>query len=170
MADYHRDRRSKINSGEHKPRITKKQRDYANERIATEALSRARDGAYPNFLAKAGRKLWDEIQAEFELSAVSEPIAVEICRIKDRLDRCAAALSSNHTLWFELGEPEELASGDVQMQVVVNNMLSESRQLANTLSQLMKKLELLAPARQKSSEQDPMAALAAEMERVANGG
>lgn len=128
------------------------------------------DGRYPAFLRAAGRRLWDQLNSDYELTPVSEALAVEICRMKDRLERFSAALSSENQLWFELGDPEELESGEVQVSVVVNSMLGEARQTANAMSLLMKKLDVLAPAKARGGDEDPLAKLLAEVEEAANGG
>lgn len=56
------------------------------------------------------------------------------------------------------------------MQIVVNNLLGEARGTANTLAQLMNKLEVLAPAKSKEDVVDPLAEMMREMEAAANGG
>lgn len=140
---YCRERRAKVKSGEVTPRRQKR-------RTEIEEVADVVEG-YPPFLGPSGRELWDALNEAYEVSPVSEPLVVEICRMKDRLDRCAAALANNNTLWLELGEPEELSDGSVQMQVVVNNLIGEARQLALSQAQLMKKLEVLQQAEKKSS-------------------
>lgn len=57
------------------------------------------------------------------------------------------ALSSSSSLWFELGDPIETADGEVQIQVVVNNMIAEARQLQAAMAINLGKIGVLKPAK-----------------------
>lgn len=109
-----------------------------------------KDG-YPKFLRAAGRRMWDDLRDQYEFDPASEALLTEACRLKDRLERFAAALSSNHTLWFELGNVEETMAGQEQVQVVINNMIAEARQTQSALGQTLNKLGILAKAEKKKS-------------------
>lgn len=105
MNAYQRERRAALKSGDRVVRPSRAKQAEVVELEAALEVSRQdlRHDGYPIYLNKAGRKLWDSMQEQFEITAVAEPIAVEICRMKDRLDTCAAALASKNTLWFQLG-------------------------------------------------------------------
>lgn len=109
------------------------------------------EDGYPAFLRRGGRDLWDSVRENYDLDPTSEVLLLEACRLKDRLDKFTAALASNSTLWFELKEPEELKDGTVQMQVVVNSMVSEARQAQAALAQTLNKIGVLQQAEKKSS-------------------
>ncbi|WP_420100175.1 hypothetical protein [Corynebacterium sp.] len=109
------------------------------------------DGDRPAFLKRQGRALWDEITGAYDLDAGARVILAEACRMRDRLERFSAALSVQEALWFELGEPEELRNGDVQVQVVVNNMIGEARQMQAAVATALGKIGVLKQAEAKSS-------------------
>lgn len=146
MAEYKRKR------GDAPRKPTQTQRRERDEKLGETVLALAsNDGDYPAFLKRGGRELWDSVRENYDLSPTSEVLLLEACRLKDRLDRFTAALSSNSTLWFELKEPEELKDGTVQMQVVVNSMVSEARQAQAALGQTLKKIGVLQQAEKRSS-------------------
>lgn len=138
---------------------TKAERREADEQRGAallEAVEKVEDAApvedgYPAFLRRGGRDLWDSVRANYDLDPTGEVLLLEACRLKDRLDKFTAALSSNSTLWFELKEPEELKDGTVQMQVVVNSMVSEARQAQAALGQTLGKIGVLQQAEKRSS-------------------
>lgn len=140
---------------EQPPKKTKAQRREADEARGERILSRSQsrvdsvDG-YPDFLWSGGRALWDSVRANYDLDPTAEVLLLEACRLKDRLDKFTAALSSNSTLWFELKEPEELKDGTMQMQVVVNSMVSEARQAQAALGQTLNKIGVLQQAERRS--------------------
>lgn len=115
-----------------------------------ESSAPVEDG-YPAFLRRGGRDLWDSVRENYDLDPTSEVLLLEACRLKDRLDKFTAALASNSTLWFELKEPEELKDGTVQMQVVVNSMVSEARQAQAALGQTLNKIGVLQQAEKRGS-------------------
>ena len=99
------------------------------------------------YLRDSGKKLWREIKSAYELDPVGDILLMEACRMKDRLDRLAGALSSSSSLWFELGDPIETADGEVQIQVVVNSMIAEARQLQAAMAINLGKIGVLKPAK-----------------------
>lgn len=105
------------------------------------------DPLQDGYLRDSGKKLWREIKSAYELDPVGDILLMEACRMKDRLDRLAGALSSSSSLWFELGDPIETADGEVQIQVVVNNMIAEARQLQAAMAINLGKIGVLKPAK-----------------------
>lgn len=156
-ADYQAEYRRKRDGGPRRP--TKLERREADERRGEALLEAiepveshgAVEDGYPVFLRRGGRALWDSVRGQYELDPTGEVLLLEACRLKDRLDKFTAALASNSTLWFELKEPEELKDGTVQMQVVVNSMVSEARQAQAALGQTLGKIGVLQQAEKKSS-------------------
>lgn len=153
MAEY---KRSRSDSSRKQTREERREADERRgERLldAAEKVDEATVGAdgYPRFLRRGGRELWDAVRSEYDLSPTGEVLLLEACRLKDRLDKFTAALASNSTLWFELKEPEELKDGTMQMQVVVNSMVSEARQAQAALGQTLNKIGVLQQAERKSS-------------------
>ena len=118
-----------------------KQKDKPKIRTRTQVVvadGGKKDG-YPAFLRDAGRKMWDELHGQYAFDPASEVLLTEACRLKDRLERFAAALSSNKTLWFALGD------------VVINSMVSEARQTQAALGVALGKLGVLKPGERKQS-------------------
>lgn len=105
------------------------------------------DPLQDGYLRDSGKKLWRDIKSAYELDPVGDILLMEACRMKDRLDRLAGALSSSSSLWFELGDPIETADGEVQIQVVVNNMIAEARQLQSAIAINLGKIGVLKPAK-----------------------
>lgn len=147
--EYQRARRAKIKAGEATHAETKAEKREKDE-VAGDAVLAVvaptpadRDTpGYPNFLKAAGRKLWDDVTGEYELSPASLAVLTSACRMTDQLERFTAALSSGSTLWFELGDPED---ADLQkgVPVVVNGMIGEGRQLANAIRTALSQIGVL---------------------------
>ena len=130
-----------------------KQKDKPKIRTRTQVVvadGGKKDG-YPAFLRDAGRKMWDELHGQYAFDPASEVLLTEACRLKDRLERFAAALSSSKTLWFELGDVEETMDGERQVAVVINSMVSEARQTQAALGVALGKLGVLTPGEKKQS-------------------
>lgn len=128
-----------------------KQKDKPKIRTRTQVVvadGGKKDG-YPAFLRDAGRKMWDELHGQYAFDPASEVLLTEACRLKDRLERFAAALSSSKTLWFELGDVEETMDGERQVSVVINSMVSEARQTQAALGVALGKLGVLTPGEKK---------------------
>lgn len=147
--EYQRARRAKIKRGEPTHDETKAEKREKAEVAGDAVLSvvsptpadRTTPG-YPNFLKAAGRKLWDEVTAEYDLSPASLAVLTSACRMTDQLERFTAALSSRSVLWFELGDLDE---ADVKkgVPVVVNGMIGEGRQLANAIRTALSQIGVL---------------------------
>lgn len=140
-------------NSEYKRQWREKQKNKPKIRTRTQVIvadGGKKDG-YPDFLRAAGRKMWDELHEQYAFDPASEVLLTEACRLKDRLERFAAALSSNKTLWFELGEVEETLAGERQVSVVINTMVSEARQTQASLAQTLTKLGVLTPGEKKKS-------------------
>lgn len=125
----------------------------------------------PAHLKARGAALWESVTTGYTLSPAALEVLGETCRIADRLERFAGALASGSTLWFELDEPDDLPDG---VNIVVNGMIGEARQLTGVLRQNLERLglvevEQLTPAdTQKESLLDELARKRAE--RLARGG
>ena len=155
--DYQRDYRAGKVRARGESRAVRREREEAQAGSVVDVLVPARQGAkYPAFLKGPGRELWDEVTEGFDLDPAARAILAEACRLKDRLERFSAALAAESTLWFELGEPEELRDGTQQMQVVVNAMVGEARQSQAALATALGKIGVLKPAAEKGGEVDVM--------------
>lgn len=147
--EYQRARRAKIKRGEPTHGETKAEKREKAEVAGDAVLSvvsptpadRTTPG-YPNFLKAAGRKLWDEVTAEYDLSPASLAVLTSACRMTDQLERFTAALSSRSVLWFELGDLDE-ADVEKGVPVVVNGMIGEGRQLANAIRTALSQIGVL---------------------------
>ena len=117
----------------------------------TDAAATASSGAVepsntlqaPKYLRERGAALWEAVTAEYEISPGAAITLAEACRIADRMERMAAALSSGSTLWLELSDDDRDRAEDGGVPIVVNGMVAESRQLANQYNVLMRQLGLL---------------------------
>lgn len=148
--EYMREKRDRMAAGE-KPRISRREKNRADEiRGAKIEAQQHGDTHYPSFLRARGKRLWDELSEQFELTPQLRELVTEACRLADRLERMAAALSSSSTLWFELGDPEEVETGDVKVQIVVNSLLSEARQTQSALSTLLNRIGVVEKATAKA--------------------
>ncbi|QNQ90730.1 hypothetical protein GP475_08825 [Corynebacterium poyangense] len=96
--------------------------------------------------------LWEEVHKAYEVDGVSRELVVEACRLADRCERMAAALSSKKTLWFELGEPSDLDSGGVEIQIVVNSMIGEARASQAALATTLAKIGALPKIKPKEDQ------------------
>lgn len=117
------------------------------EKKGTPRRKREYDPLQDGYLGDSGKKLWRDIKSAYELDPVGDILLMEACRMKDRLDRLAGALSSSSSFWFELGDPIETADGEVQVQVVVNNIIAETRQLQAAMAINLGKIGVLKPAK-----------------------
>lgn len=104
------------------------------------------DHGRPFGLRREGRRLWDSLHESFEFDAAQEVVVTEVCRMKDRLERFTGALSSRDTFWFELGNEREVEPGEVQVNVVVNGMISEARQTQAAIAVALGKIGVLSKA------------------------
>lgn len=139
-------------------RAKKREREEAAAAVLVDGPDtdeRGASGDRPAYLKKQGRALWDEITAAYDLDAGAKVILGEACRMRDRLERFSAALSIESTLWFELGDPEEMRTGDVQMQVVVNSMVGEARQMQAAVATALAKIGVLKQAAAKATGPSP---------------
>ena len=92
----------------------------------------------PSGLATRGRKLWRELTAEHTIPAAELVLLEEACRIADRLDRLDAILTDPDASWLRLRVSEDTA----EVTVTVDAVLSEARQQANVLKQLITALRI----------------------------
>ncbi len=90
-------------------------------------------------LAPHGRAVWEAIQISYNLDAATRVLALQVCRLVDRLDRLEAALKSNKT-WLTIAEESEIGPGTVKIVVQIDSVLAEARQQAVALTQILHKL------------------------------
>lgn len=88
----------------------------------------------PAGLGKRGASLWKSLG--FELDSASGVLALEACRLADRLERLDNLLTGGDS-WFEM---VELYEGANIYRVVVNNALSEARQQQVAFKALLESL------------------------------
>lgn len=103
----------------------------------------------PSGLAAKGRKLWREMCALTPLNPAELVMLEEACRIADRLDRLDALLTGHMETWLQLRVNDE---GD-QITVVVSQPLSEARQQATVMKQLIAALRVPDEASGKRPQQ-----------------
>jgi hypothetical protein len=89
----------------------------------------------PRGLKAPGARLWQTLVEGRELTAGNAVLAEEACRIKDRLDVLDKLVSGDAESWFTLRRKH--GDGDETLVVVVNGALSEARQQANVLRQIV---------------------------------
>lgn len=88
-----------------------------------------------------GRWLWQEMSGD-KLAAGKRVLLEEACRIADRLDRLDAQIGGDADAWFRFSVDE---SGS-EVTVIVDKVLSEARQQAVALKQLVSELRQGAAA------------------------
>jgi len=128
----------------------------------------------PAGLEAKGRRLWREILAERPAPGPAEVVEIEeCCRIADRLDRLAQAITDGSYLEVVA---ERIDDPDVrEFRLVVNGALAEARQQANTLRLLLTSLGLekavtsTVPTPATGSGADPLDILATERAKRRGG-
>lgn len=92
----------------------------------------------PPGLAAKGRRLWRELCDLNEFDPAERVLLEEACRIADRLDRLDALLSGEGDAWLRLRVNDD----GTEVRVVMDGALSEARQQANVLKQIVAALRL----------------------------
>jgi len=92
----------------------------------------------PGGLGIKGSRLWREVCKLHELAPPELVLLEEACRIADRLDRLDALLSGESDTWLRF----KVNDDGSEVSVVVDSALSEARQQANVLKQLVAALRL----------------------------
>ena len=139
--EYQKDRREKKASGELPERKTKTKKRAEAEALgdAVLAADEKADPAgttpdrpeYPKYLKSAGRRLWADVTAGYDLNPAALQVLAHACRMTDQVERFAAALASRQTFWFEVDGLDE--ADEKGVPVVVNGMIGEGRQLSNAI-------------------------------------
>lgn len=93
----------------------------------------------PPGLGVKGTKLWRELHKDSSWNPAEEVLVEEACRIADRLDRLNAMLVGEEDAWMKIRSTSEDGS---EITVVVDSALSEARQQANVLKQIVAALRL----------------------------
>lgn len=93
----------------------------------------------PQGLGVKGTRLWRELHKEHTFSPAEKVLVEEACRIADRLDRLNALLIGDEEAWAWLRPASP--DGDT-VNLVIDDAMSEARQQANVLKQLIATLRL----------------------------
>jgi hypothetical protein len=113
----------------------------ANEAVAT---AHGRPGGR---YGPRGQALHDAVAAEPWVGPLQVPLLDEACRLVDRLDRLDAALEVRGT-WLRHDR-----GGDGDLVIVIDSVLSETRQQEMTLRSLLAELDKVAERAAKSAKQ-----------------
>jgi hypothetical protein len=92
--------------------------------------------AAPSF-DERGRLLWAELTAQGPLEGGARVLAEEACRTADRLDKLDRLLTGSAEDWIDL---RDLRGHEGVVEIVINNALSEARQQALALKQILTEL------------------------------
>ena len=92
----------------------------------------------PSGLAARGRQMWRDLTALTEFDPAQLVLLEEACRIADRLDKLDALLTGEESTWLRFRPNQE---GD-EVTVVIDSALSEARQQANVLKQIVTALRI----------------------------
>lgn len=125
----------------------------------------------PEGLHERGAALWDSLGLLD--SSAAGAVALEACRIADRLDeldRVIAGKGVLNLLSFRLDLDLEHESGDreVRVRVEFSHVLAEARQQAATLTALLSKLGLDVKAAPVGGEESPLARIVSLVQPVAD--
>jgi hypothetical protein len=101
-------------------------------------------------LGEGGRLLWKELGGD-KLSGGPRALAVEACRIVDRLDKLDRMLGGEAHDWIRLIEQR---GSDEIVEVVIDKPLAEARQQAAVLKQIVAELRQGSDAGAKTPEQE----------------
>lgn len=106
--------------------------------------------AVPAGLQARGAALWDDLAAHCDLDGGGYHLALEACRIADRLDRLDAILNNDRRAWAHI---RTIATGGKPTyKLVITGALAEARQQALVLRQIVAGLP------RKGEDDDPAAA------------
>lgn len=94
-------------------------------------------------LGGAGKRLWRDLEGP-RLSGARRDLALEACRIVDRLERLDDFLRGREDAWLKFHARNE--DGSI-VEVVVDKALAEARQQAIALKQIVSELRQSAPAK-----------------------
>lgn len=103
----------------------------------------------PSGLGTKGRRLWRELTEIHDFDPAERVLLEESCRIADRLDKLDAFLSGEADAWIKFRVSEDAS----EVTVVIDSALSEARQQANVLKQLVAALRLPDDASGKRPQQ-----------------
>src|SRR5512139_3725051 len=92
----------------------------------------------PSGLGAKGRRLWREMHEVAEFNPAERVVLEEACRIADRLDRLDQVLAGDASGWMRLKASQD----GTEVTVTLDNALSEARQQANVLKQLIASLRI----------------------------
>lgn len=112
----------------------------------------------PYWLKEKGLELWVAMTQENEFNTAGLMLLGEACHTVDRLERISAALASKKTMWFELGDLDQVT--DMGVPIVMNAMVGEARQLQTTLRQTLNNLGVVNVNKAKAKELSPLDQLA----------
>jgi hypothetical protein len=101
-------------------------------------------------LAAGGQRLWDELDGDTAVGGARQLI-VEACRTTDRLDKLDRILAGEDEAWLRFKVNDD---GD-EVTVTINSVLSEVRQQATTLKQLLAELRQAGAATSSGTGQRP---------------
>jgi len=93
-------------------------------------------------LGAPGRRLWRELDGE-SASGATWTLTLEACRITDRLAKLDRLLTGEAADWLRL--VEQAGNGDA-LEVVIDKPLSEARQQAIALKQVLSELRQMSAA------------------------
>lgn len=93
----------------------------------------------PPGLGTKGTKLWRELNKDHTFGPAELVLVEEACRMADRLDRLNALLVGDDDAWMRIRSLND--DGSI-IAVVVNDALSEARQQANVLKQIIAALRI----------------------------
>lgn len=107
----------------------------------------------PAGLEARGLRLWREVLAGYDLVGKPAELVMleEACRIADRLEKLDELLRGEERVWARILVPQDETRGDLTL--VVDGALSEARQQANILKQLIAALRLPDEASGKRPQQ-----------------
>jgi hypothetical protein len=101
----------------------------------------------PARLGARGRQLWDQMTAGVTLGPAELVLVAEACRLADRLERFDSFLAGESDRWVQFREDLEDSGDDVRIvKVVIDRSVSEARQYAIALKQLVGELRQLRAA------------------------
>lgn len=115
-------------------------------------------------LGARGRRLWDALLEEADYGPRQVALIEEACRLTDRLDTLDDSLR-NRTPWLELFEDEDR---DGEVTLVIDKLLSEARQHALALKQILSEIRQGGAESKRGEEDDVDEVARARALRLAN--
>lgn len=96
----------------------------------------------PSGLGKRGRRLWRDLTVDHDFPPAELVLLEEACRLADRLDRLDMLIQGSDREWLTVLVSPFSSEETVTVKLMISDPMSEARQSANILKQLLAALRI----------------------------